>query len=273
MTQEPYGVLAGDGDLPKLVVESLRDQGRTVVAGFLTESVPEDLADKLREARTFRPEHFGEVPEYFAGNDVTDLVMAGTVDRSVLYDDERIDAADDVVRSNLSELDSHEDEDLIKTAVEVLEAMGLNVVGIDEVLDDKLSPSGHLAGPEPAAEALGTLDQLRDLGIMLADRDVGQTVLGKRNSVVAVEAAEGTDRTIRRAGRLAGAGLVMVKSARTEQDYRLDVPVVGQSTVSELVAVEADLLAVEAERTLWVQRDSCRELAREHGLTVYGWER
>lgn len=273
MDPEPYGLLAGAGDLPRLVVENLRDRNRSVVAGFLTADVPEDLADDLHESRTFRPEHFGDVPEFFAENGVNDLVMAGTVDRSVLYDDDRIDSADDVVRSNLSELDSHEDEQLIETAVEVLEASGLNVVGIDRVLRDKLSPGGHLAGPEPSGDALETLDRLRELGVLLADRDVGQTVLGKRNSVVAVEAAEGTDRAIRRAGRLAGPGLVMVKSARTEQDYRLDVPVVGESTVSGLVDVKADLLAVEADRTLWVQRNSCRELAEEHGLTIYGWER
>ena len=273
MDREPFGVLAGTGRLPELVLDQLEERGRPVVLGLLGDREPPERDHGLRAVRPFAPEHFGDVPDFFLEQGVTDLVMAGSVDRSLLYDDERLDRADDVVQSNLNELDSHGDENLIETAVEVLEACGLTVRGIDEVLERYLSPEGHQAGPNPDEHQLETLESLKDVAVDLADREVGQTILGKRGSVVAVEAAEGTNRTIRRAGRYAESGLVMVKAARTGQDYRLDVPVVGESTVSELISVNAGMLAMEAGRTLWVQQDACRRLARENDLTIFGWQR
>lgn len=273
MDREPYGVLAGTGRLPELVLNELEEQERSVVLGLLGDRETPERSDSLREVRSFAPEHFGEVPGFFLEHGVSDLVMAGSVDRTVLYDDDRIEDADEVVQSNLDELESHGDEDLIATAVEVLESCGLTVRGIDDVLENYLSPESHQAGPSPEEHQLDTLESLKEISVALADREVGQTVLGKRSSVVAVEAAEGTNRTIRRAGRYVQSGLVMVKAARTGQDYRLDVPVVGESTMQELVDVNADMLAMEAGRTLWVQREECRRLAREHKMTVYGWRR
>jgi DUF1009 family protein len=269
----PFGILAGSGQLPSIVVRELKDRNREVVAAFINPDVPEDLRNIVDVGRFFKPEHFGEVPEFFLDHQVEELVMVGGVDRSLLYEEDRLENADEAVSSELTATESNQDEELIRTAVELLESFGLSVTGIDQLLASKLSPSGHQAGPVPDDEYRETMNQLVDVAISLADHEVGQTVLGKRQSTVAVEAAEGTNRTIRRAGELAGDGLVMIKVARSDQDFRLDVPVVGASTVRELVEAGGRLLAVEAERTLWVQRNECRRLAEQNQLTIMGWSR
>jgi DUF1009 family protein len=269
----PYGILAGSGDLPSVVAQELKERNRDVVAAFINPDVPDDLRNSVEVGRFFKPEHFGEVPEFFLDHNVEELVMVGGVDRSLLYDEDRLDNADETVSSELASAETKEDEELIRTAVELLESFGLTVTGIDQLLESKLSPSGHQAGPPPKNNDCATVNQLADVAIALADHEVGQTVLGKHQSTVAVEAAEGTNRTIRRAGELAGDGLVMIKVARSHQDFRLDVPVVGASTVRELVQAGGRLLAVEADRTLWVQREECRRLADRNQLTIMGWSR
>lgn len=273
MDERPFGLLAGSGRLPEIVARELTEAGRPVVACHLTPSPSEDLKNTLRDGRVFPPEQFADIPEYLTDRDVEELVMVGSVDRSLLFDDERLDDADDVVSERVEDQSANRDESLLETAVEILEACGITVRGLDVVLEEKLTPAGHLAGPRPAPEHEKTLEVLADVGPFLSDRDVGQSVLGKRQSVVAVEAAEGTNETIRRAGELAGPGTVMLKVARSEQDFRLDVPVVGSETLRNLADIDAGMLAVEAERTLWIERERCREIATDAGISLLGWER
>lgn len=273
MDESPFGLLAGSGRLPEIVAEQLSDEGRSVVACHLDPDPSETLRSTVDSGRVFSPEQFGDIPEYLNDRGVEDLVMVGTVDRSLLFDDDRLEDADQVVSERVESQATNQDESLLETAVEILEAYGIRVRGLNEVMEDNLTPTGHLAGPELRPEDQKTLDFLGEIGPFLSDHDVGQTILGKRQSVVAVEAAEGTNETIRRAGELAGPGTVMLKVARSDQDFRLDVPVFGQSTLRNLADVEASALAVEAERTLWIERQECRKIADDAGISVLGWER
>lgn len=273
MPPDSFGILAGDGRLPAIIAESLKEDNFRIVTACLTSGSASRLNDLTDVVRTFRPEQFGTVPEYFLDHDVDRLVMAGSIERSILFDDDRIDNADEIVQSTLEKSNTNKDESLLENAIDLLEGFGLTVCGIDELLSERLTPDGHHAGPDPSDQQLCTVEVLVDVGTVLADRGVGQSVLGKRGAVTAVEAAEGTNQTIRRAGNLVESGLVMVKVARSDQDFRVDVPVVGESTVSELVKANADLLAFEAQRTLWLQREECKSLADKHDLTLIGWER
>ncbi|MFB6226732.1 MAG: LpxI family protein [bacterium] len=273
MSDRPFGLLAGSGQLPEIVVEKLQEQNRSVVACHLTPSPSRKLRESVDSDKVFPPEKFGEIPEFLSDRDVRELVMVGSVDRSLLFEDDRMENADEVVSGRVDNQSSNQDESLLEAAVEVLETYGITVRGVDTILDDLLTPVGHLGGPSLRPEDEKTLQCLADIGPFLSDREVGQSILGKRQSVVAVEAAEGTNETIRRAGQLAGSGTVMLKSARTDQDFRLDVPVVGRETIDNLAAIEANLLAVEARKTLWIEREACREVAGEADITLYGWQR
>lgn len=271
MTGAPVGIIAGEGPLPVLAAQALQEDGRRVVVCGLTSSPAEQLREIADDLRTITPDQFGIVPEYFLERGVEELLMVGNVDKTQLYDPDRREGADEAVQSLLSSLPAKGDENLIKAAARLLQVKGLTVIGVDEVLSDRFTPEGHLAGPPLSEADRGTLRVLETLAGNLADEEVGQTVSGHQQSVVAVEASEGTDAMIRRTGEIAGAGCVVLKRARSDQDPRFDVPVVGRRTVGELAKIRASVLALEAGSTLWVQQEQCRRIAREHDLTLHGW--
>jgi len=106
----------------------------------------------------------------------------------------------------------------------------------------------------------------------IADLDIGQTIVVKDKAIVAVEAMEGTDETIRRAGRLAGPGIVAIKVGRTRQDMRIDVPAVGLETMRVLVAVHGAALVFEAGRVPFFQKEEALALADANGIAVLARE-
>lgn len=266
----PFGLIAGEGTVPRRAVDRFQEQDRDVVVAGL-EPATEGTYEDVSAFRRFEPHELGSVPDFFNDHDVDDLLMLGNVDKSRLHDARQREQADTVVQGILNKVSDRGDLQLLKAAAQYLRVEGLRLRGLDEVFPDWLTPSGHLAGPTESPDE-STVSVLWPLARELADREVGQTVLGAQGSVVALEAIEGTTRAIRRAGELAGKGLTMVKRARSGQDMRFDVPVVGLETVEALVEVGADNLIVEAGMTLWLQRDECRDLAQEHDLRMVGKE-
>ncbi len=266
----PVGIIAGDGQLPLLVARSFERQGRGVVVCTVAGDPPDELDEIARARRRIDLTDLESLPAFFEGHDVRDVIMVGAVDRTRLYEDERVARADPAAGGWLGDLPDKRDINLIEAGADFLREHGFRILGLDEVLGDRLTPQGHLAGPALTDPQKRTLEVLRSVAGALVQHDVGQAVAGKRQSVVAVEAAEGTDAMIRRAGSLAGPGCVVLKRARPRQDFRYDVPVVGERTVRNLKEVEGSVLAVEAGRTLWVQREACRRLADEGDITLLG---
>ncbi len=273
MSETPVGLIAGEGTLPVLAARTLKERGNKVLVCNVARSSAPRLKSIVDEIHDIDPSRFDTVPELLSSQGVKKLLMVGNVDKKQLYEEGELENANPEVREELDGLEDKGDQEIIKKAARLLRLKGMKVMGVDEVLADYLTPAGHLAGPQPAEGALQTLEVLRSLTARLADEEVGQAAIGKNQSVIAVEGVEGTDMLIRRAGRLAGKNCVMLKLARSDQDLRFDVPVIGENTIRELVDIEACLLAVEAQRTLWVQRDECEELARENDLSILGLER
>lgn len=273
MMSAPVGVIAGSGDLPEIVAQKLREKGNKIVVCSITPDRNGELENKSDVYFSVSPPEFGSVPDRLRSHGVKKLLMVGDVDKTQLYNQEKIEEADETVKDELKQLKNKGDQKIIQVAARLLRLKGLKVIGVNEVLEDYLTPTGHVAGPEARQEELLTLSVIENIAIKLADYEVGQAVIGKKQSVVAVEAAEGTDRLIRRAGELAGNNCVMLKIARSDQDSRFDVPVVGKDTVEELAKIGASVLALEAGETLLVQPAECARIAEESGITILGWER
>jgi hypothetical protein len=138
------------------------------------------------------------------------------------------------------------------------------------LLTDQLAQEGVMVGRKPAGDELKAVEYGVTIASELGRLDLGQTVVVKDRAVVALEAMEGTDETIARAGRLAGPGVVVVKMAKPHQDLRFDVPVVGLKTLEALLAVKASVLAVEAHKTLLLDKPSFLTAASGMGLSVIG---
>ncbi len=273
MNESPVGLIAGEGTLPLLAARTLKQKGNKVLACNVTRRPASRLKSVVDELHDIDPAQFDTVPELLSSRGVEKLLMVGNVDKKQLYEEGELENANPGVREELVDLEDKGDQEIIKKAAKLLRLKGMQVMGVDEVLADYLTPAGHLAGPRASEDDLRTLEILRSITARLADEEVGQAAVGKNQSVIAVEGVEGTDMLIRRAGRLGGKDCVMLKLARSDQDLRFDVPVIGANTIRELVDIEARLLAVEAGRTLWVQRDECQKLARENSLTLLGFQR
>ena len=167
-------------------------------------------------------------------------------------------------------LTSKSTDALIGAVVEVLQESGITLMDSTALLGDLLAKPGVLTTKAPDE----TMQKDFDYGYRVADAvagvDIGQTIVVKDKAVVAVEAMEGTDQTIARAGALAGAGTRVVKVAKPRQDMRFDVPVVGVATIQAMVAAGADGLTIDAGKTLVLDGDAFIAAANAAGIVVIG---
>ncbi|GEM_PF-725590 len=273
MSQSPVAILAGTGSLPLLAAKKFKQRDRRVNLYSLTSTPHPELHEVVDHFNMVEPERFGTVPRMLSEDGVKEVLLVGDVDKKKIFDQKVHENADAAVKRQLDKLKDKGDDEIIRAAARMLKFRGLRVLGVNEILADQLTPAGHIAGPEPSEYCLATLTKLSSLAVKLVDEEVGQAVTGKEQTVVAVEGVEGTSQLIRRSSRLAGDGLVLLKIARSSQDYRFDVPVVGLETVRLLTQASADLLAVEADVTLFLQQDECFQLAEENELSIMGWQR
>jgi len=167
-------------------------------------------------------------------------------------------------------LKNREDNAILKAVVEELEKEGFKVRGPAEFLGEFLTPEGVLSKRIPNEEEWEDIKYGFFIAKKIGALDIGQCVVVKNKMTVAVEAMEGTDATILRAGSLKK-DTVVVKVAKPIQDLRLDLPVVGFKTIENLVKAKAKVLALEAEKTFFLQQEKALELADKHGIVIIGY--
>ena len=269
-SKTPVGLVAGSGKIPYLAGERLKSTNCDVYVCALESEIDSRLKEISSSWMQFAPEALADVPSFFHDHDVQYLYLLGNVDKTRLYDDGNYSSAGGIVRTILDRVPNKGDRYLIKAAIRYLENQDLEVRGLDELFSDSLMPPGHQAGPPLDQSARQTIEYLLPLARKSADDEIGQTILGKRQSVVAVEAVEGTEATIERAGRLAGEGCIMVKSARTNQNSRFDMPVIGPETIKTLGEIGARALVAESKNIIWVRQEESSELAERADLSVIG---
>jgi len=266
------GLIAGNGRFPFLVLDAARGAGHDVTVIALKEETFPDLAATAKRppAAAFHWISLGELGKCIrllkdAG--VTRAVMAGQVKHTKLFADI---VPDMTLLGVLMRLKARNTDALISGVADVLRDHGIDLIDSTTFLAPLLAREGVMTD-RPLTD-----DQRTDLefGYRVADTiaglDIGQTIAVKSAAVVAVEAMEGTDAVIARAGQLAGAGVRIVKVAKPNQDMRFDVPVIGVSTIEAMAAVSADTLSVDAGRTLMIDGDAIVKAANEAGIAVVG---
>ena len=266
------GLIAGNGRFPFLVLDAARRAGHEVtIIAFKEEAFPDLEAAAARPpAAPLHRVSLGQMGTWMrllkeAG--VTQAVMAGQVKHTKLFSDIMPDLT---ALSVLRRLKGKNTDAIIAAVADVLKDHGITLIDSTSFLEPLLAREGVLTRRRP------TEDETRDLefGYRVADSiaglDVGQTIAVKSSAVVAVEAMEGTDAVIARAGQLAGSGVCIVKVAKPQQDMRFDVPVVGVATIEAMAAAGATVLSVDAGKTLMVDGEAIIGAADESGITVIG---
>ncbi|HQH45571.1 MAG TPA: UDP-2,3-diacylglucosamine diphosphatase LpxI, partial [Candidatus Aminicenantes bacterium] len=196
-----------------------------------------------------------------------EAVMFGKIEHRLIFGETLGNGA---IRALAAALPDHSPSTLLRALIEYLGAAGIAVCDPSRFLEPYGCPEGVLV-PAAAPEAVETETAFGwPLVRTLADLDIGQTLVVKDRAVVAVEGMEGTDETVRRAAALAGPGVVVLKAARTRQDPRVDLPMVGLETVRTLVEARAAALVVEAGRVPFFQREEARAAAAAGGVALIG---
>jgi DUF1009 family protein len=261
---DALGLIAGGGRLPLVLAEAARAQGYRLVV-IAIERGAEDAplpADAAYEAGPGKMHH---VLEILRREGARRVLLAGRVSRARL-----VGEGDAEFRARLDHLTDRGDQTVVRrVVVELLGRAGITVASPLEFVRHLLVPEGPLTRRTPAADEWEDVRAGFRLARAVATLDLGQTVVVKRGVVLAVEAAEGTDETIRRGGRFAR-GVVVAKAARPDQDERFDIPAAGLVTIQTVADAGGSVLALEAGRTLLLDRPECLDAADRAGVAVVG---
>jgi hypothetical protein len=267
---EKIGLIAGNGTFPVVFAREAKNRGYGVVAvAHVGESRPE-IASVVDSIEWIRVGQISRLIRTFARAGIRRAVMAGGIDKARSLLNVRPDRRGlKLLRRALTK----GDDALLRGLAAELESEGIEIVSCTTFLERLLFPPGLLTGRalgDPAARDLRLgVRVLRALGPM----DVGQSVVIEDGVVLAVEAIEGTDATIRRAGSLGRGRAVVVKGAKQGQDMRFDVPAVGPETIETMAGAGARTLAVEAGAAILLDGDDFVRRADRHGIDVVGWQR
>ena len=262
---ESLGIIAGKGVYPRLLADSARKQGvkRLYAVAFRKETDPvlEKYADQVDWLYLGQ---LGAMLEAFKASGVKQVVMAGQITPTHLF---RI-RMDGPMISLLSRLRVRNAETIFGAVGDELRKIGVELLPASLFMEHTMPEAGVLSARAPTEQESADIELGLKVAKTTSGLDIGQTVVIKNGTILAVEAFEGTDAAIARAGELGGAGAVVVKVVKRGHDMRFDIPVVGEHMMKSLCRIRASVLAVEAKRTILLDREVVVGEADRQGLCL-----
>jgi DUF1009 family protein len=246
------GIIAGSGRLPFVAAAEARAQGRRVVAVGVRGETDPALAEVVDALHWVRLGQLGAVVKSLRREGVSEALLLGKVDITHLFSSIRPDLLGARVLFKARDLRG---DSVLETIVETLGAEGIRILETPPFLGPLLFQAGLLTRRAPSEQEQRDITLGREVARQIAGLRIGQTVVLKTGTVVAVESVEGTDAAIRRGGQLGRGGVVVVKVARVDQDLRFDLPTIGPETLAALRDAGATALALDAGRTLLLDRE------------------
>jgi DUF1009 family protein len=267
MSPTPLGLIAGNGRFPFLAAAGARRAGRRVIALALREETSPELEREVDELHWIGLGQLGRGIALLQRAGAREAVMAGQVKHRQIFSGVVPDLK---MIGVLARLAFQNTDSLIGGVADALAREGITLLPSTAFLEDQLASVGPMTGRRPSRDERRDVEYGETVARALAGMDLGQTAVVKDRAAVALEAMEGTDETIRRAGRIAGPGATVVKVSKPSQDMRFDVPVVGEGTLEAMAEAGARALAVDAGRTLMIDRPAFLARAERQGVAVLG---
>ena len=265
------GLIAGNGRFPFLALQGARDLGHEVTVVAIKEEAFPDLEESAREAKAdlhwVSLGQLGKCIKLLKSAGVSQAVMAGQVRHVKIFSGIIPDLT---LLSVLRRLKARNTDALISAVADVMRDEGIELLDSTLFLSPLLARAGVLTARGPDADEHEDFAFGYRMADAIAALDIGQTIAVKHKAVVAVEAMEGTDEVIGRAGHLAGAGVRIVKVAKPEQDMRFDVPVIGIATIQAMRRAGASALSIDAGRTLVLDGEHVFASANEASIAIVG---
>jgi len=261
-----YGLIAGNGRFPFLVLQSARQQNIEIVVAAIKEEAFPEIESCGYPVHWLGLGELGKLVKLFRKSGVRRAIMAGQVKHVQIFGSAFPDLT--MVRM-LASLKHKNTDSLIGGVAKVLEEAGISLVDSSSLLKPHLAPQGILTRRGLTSSEQSDVDYGRPIAQKIAAMDIGQTIVVRERAVVAVEAMEGTDAVIRRAGELGNkAGLTVIKVSKPKQDMRFDIPVIGIATLKNMLACGATALVIDAQRTLIFDKEEIVEAADKNNVAI-----
>lgn len=268
MAQPPpqiLGIIAGNGVYPRLLADAARKAGvKTIIAAAFTGETDPELKQRVQLIEWMRVGQLNRLLKFFSQNKVHHAVMAGQIAPKNLFD-LRPDLKALLLLGKLKQRNA---ESIFAAIAGELANVDVELLPATTFLEDSLASPGLIAGAKLSRREDEDVDWGWKMAKEIARLDIGQTVVVKNGTVVAVEAFEGTNDAIRRGGALAREDAVMIKVAKPNQDMRFDVPVIGVETICVAAEAKLRVIAVEAGKTLLLERDAIVDLAARSKISI-----
>lgn len=268
-TIRKIGLIAGNGSFPLVFARAAKEKGLQVIAvAHEGETLPE-LAPLVDGIYWVKVGQLGKLINIFKEQQVSDVLMAGGIKKTRLFSGGMPDMRGLAL---LARMIHRKDDSLLRAVAEELESEGITVRESTLYLDNLLPKPGVLTKRKPSKDEQQDIEFGWHIAKEIGKLDIGQTVAVKGQAVLAVEAIEGTDEAIRRGGRLCGKGAVIVKICKPQQDLRFDLPAVGMQTIKTMQEVNASCLAIEAGKTIILERETVIFEANRAGISIVALE-
>jgi DUF1009 family protein len=264
-TPDVLGIIAGNGVYPRLLAESARKAGvRKIVAAAFTDETDPTLGQHVDLVEWMRVGQLSRLLKFFRDQNIHYAIMAGQIAPKNLFDLH----PDWKALLVLAKLKQRNAETIFGAIADELAKVDVDLLPATTFLEDSLATAGLIVGPKLSRREEEDVDFGWTIAKEIARLDVGQTVIVKNGSIIAVEALEGTNDAIKRGGALARKGAVVVKVAKPNQDMRFDVPVIGVETLRVAASANMRVIAVEARKTLLLERDAIVDLANRSKISI-----
>ena len=264
-TREILGIIAGNGVYPGILATAARKAGvKKIVAAAFTDETDPSISGLVDVVEWLRIGQLGRLQKLFQQHDVHRAIMAGQIAPKNLFD-LRPDMKALVVLAKLKQRNA---ESIFTAIADELGKVDVHLLPATTFLEEDLAAKGLIAGAKLSRAEEEDVDLGWNVAKEIARLDIGQTIIVKNGTVLAVEAFEGTNDAIKRGGALAREGAVMIKVAKPKQDMRFDVPVIGIETIKVAADAKLRVIAVEAGKTLLLERNKIVDLAQRAKISI-----
>jgi DUF1009 family protein len=267
--QKTIGIIAGGGQFPMMVAEAAEQHGLHVVMAAHQGETDPSIADRVDNIFWIRLGQLGRLIKTFKANGVNKAIMAGTITKRRMFGDIKPDFKGLSLISKMAVL---HDDGILRAVADELAKEGIEIISAVHFLPELMTPLGALTKRKPDNAEKEDIALGWKIAKELGRLDIGQCVVVRNKTVLAMEAIDGTNETIKRGGKLAEKDAVVVKVSKPNQDLRFDMPSVGQETIKIMAQVKASVLALEAGKTLMFARTEMIKDADRNGISIISYE-
>ncbi|MFC1592578.1 LpxI family protein [Candidatus Omnitrophota bacterium] len=260
------GLIAGNRKFPLMFASQAKRKGYSVVVVAIKGETHRAIARFAEKVYWLDLSEFSRLFEIFANENINQAVLAGQISPYQLFRPQVRNSPE--LQSLFSSLKDKKADTIFGEIARRLEQRGIKLLDSTFLLSDYIPGIGVLTRNRPDHQQQEDINMGLEIAKEIGRLDIGQTVAIKEKAIVAIEALEGTDNLIKRSGRIARSGVIIVKVSKPSQDMRFDVPVTGLSTIKHLVRARAAGLAIEASKTLFIDKEASLKLADKNGLFI-----